>query len=232
MEQRQFAGELVPAASAAPTAAQPFLLGARPQARLFAPAALRPRSYVAAVSSLQPLQADRAKADKRDQCLQTWIRESGLWQGTSQVQGAPRLPPAWRQHLREAMPRVAVEGEPPGLESASSNSTPEPLTDKGVRRLDLKYNFTEVSPAHWQLPPWQRPNKMPCAGASVYSGDLAPTNPGHLPPRYLPADTLLGRLYICQRLTFTVIATSKIKSLFWSSKPQADKTLVLAEQVP
>ena len=46
--------------------------------------------------------------------------------------------------------------------------------------------------------------------------------------RFMPADTLLGRLYQeCQR----VIAASRIKSLFWASKPQADKTIVLAQQV-
>ena len=49
---------------------------------------------------------------------------------------------------------------------------------------------------------------------------------------YMPADTLLGRLYReCQRLTPTVIAVSKIKSLFAASKPKNDKTIQLGEQV-
>ena len=49
---------------------------------------------------------------------------------------------------------------------------------------------------------------------------------------WMPADNLLGRLYReFQRLTPTVISVSRVKSLYWASKPRNDKTIVLSDQV-
>ena len=93
-EQRQFSGELVPAASAAPPAAQPFLLGARPKARLFAPAA--PGATLLLFRLFK--QADRTKADKRDQCLQAMFLAAVLCGSDNQVFGAFTMQDALVSH--------------------------------------------------------------------------------------------------------------------------------------